>query len=73
MIAVSEMRDGIITFESEGDAQRFSALLEADGHLEVSGTGPVLTCIIDLCVHYAALHLSEMVRLLVLVPVVWVD
>jgi hypothetical protein len=29
------MRDGIITFESEADAQRYGALLEAEGHLEV--------------------------------------
>ncbi|BDA45986.1 hypothetical protein COCOBI_08-0780 [Coccomyxa sp. Obi] len=36
VISVSEMRDGIVTFESEGDAQMFSAMLEADGHLEVA-------------------------------------
>lgn len=35
LISVSEMRDGIITFESEADAQRYGALLEAEGHLEV--------------------------------------
>lgn len=56
MIAVSEMRDGIITFESEGDAQRFSAMLEADGHLEASDTGSVLTHTIGVCAHFAALH-----------------
>lgn len=35
LISVSEMRDGIITFEDEADAQRYGALLEAEGHLEV--------------------------------------
>ncbi|EIE24301.1 hypothetical protein COCSUDRAFT_62803 [Coccomyxa subellipsoidea C-169] len=36
LISVLEMRDGIITFESEADAQRYGALLEAEGHLEVA-------------------------------------
>lgn len=35
LISVSEMCDGIVTFEDEGDAQRYGALLEAEGHLEV--------------------------------------
>ncbi len=43
VISVSEMRDGIVTFESEGDAQRFSAMLEAGDHHEVSGSGSALT------------------------------
>ncbi len=44
LISVSEMRDGIITFESEADAQRYGALLEAEGHLEVSLPPLLIIC-----------------------------
>jgi hypothetical protein len=35
LISVSEMRDGIVTFEDEAEAARFGALLEADRQAEV--------------------------------------
>lgn len=35
LISVSEMRDGIVTFEDEEEAARFGALLEADRQAEV--------------------------------------
>ena len=42
LISVSEMRDGIVTFEDEADAARFASLLsaqEADSQAEVIGSG----------------------------------
>jgi hypothetical protein len=35
IISVGELRDGIVMFEDEGDAERYGNLLEADGHAEV--------------------------------------
>ena len=37
LLAVSAVVDGVITFEAPGDAERFAALLEADGIDEVRG------------------------------------
>lgn len=35
LLSVSELRDGIVTFEDGDDAERYGNLLEADGHMEV--------------------------------------
>jgi len=37
LLAVSAVVDGVVTFEASGDAERFAALLEADGIDEVRG------------------------------------
>ncbi len=35
LLSVSELRDGIVTFEDPDDAERYGNLLEAEGRLEV--------------------------------------
>lgn len=36
LLSVSELRDGIVTFEDMDDAERYGNLLEADGSTEVN-------------------------------------
>jgi hypothetical protein len=36
LLSVEEVRDGVIMFEDEGDAERYAGLLEADGHEQVT-------------------------------------
>ena len=38
LLSVSELRDGIVTFENGDDAERYGNLLEADGHVEVGSS-----------------------------------
>ena len=38
LLSVSELRDGIVTFEDGDDAERYGNLLEADGHMEVGSS-----------------------------------
>lgn len=35
LLSVSELRDGIVTFEDADDAERYGNFLEADGSVEV--------------------------------------
>ena len=35
LLSVSELRDGIVTFEDGDDAERYGNFLEADSHMEV--------------------------------------
>ena len=35
LLSVSELQDGIVTFEDPDDAERYGNLLEAEGRLEV--------------------------------------
>jgi hypothetical protein len=37
LIRCSQMRDGVVAFEDEADAERYGQMLEADGAAEVSG------------------------------------
>lgn len=44
LISAADLKEGVITFEDEGDAERFAGLLEADGHPQVCRVyGPVMS------------------------------
>lgn len=36
LLCCSEMKDGVVAFEDEADAERYGELLEADGSAQVS-------------------------------------
>ncbi len=53
LLSVSELRDGIVTFEDPDDAERYGNLLEAEGRLEVhQRTHPC-------CLHLAGRSVSQ--------------
>ena len=44
LLSVSELRDGIVTFEDPDDAERYGNLLEAEGRLEVHQRTTLIGC-----------------------------
>ena len=50
LLSVSELRDGIVTFEDPDDAERYGNLLEAEGRLEVhQRTHPCCLSLEEVC------------------------